>query len=247
VADPITERKEIGLQTIRATMKHISLRRIKDEVSLDVELVTKTVQKCYIKFPKDSEHKRVYDALYNTARHHFLTLLGQGRESVFLHFMELLTLVLRIRQSCCHLSLIPQDYRERAMNLEGMEGGNAETMNKLSEDEGKTLLTLLNGVIAGPATECAVCFETLEQEDTVILRTCKHVFCETCLHKIRDSKCPMCRQDYTESDMINQDAAKAATTQPKFSIKDAKKADRSPKVSAHISIVARCYKGVKYG
>lgn len=180
VVNPIKERKEIGLKTIRATMAYVALRRNKHEVDKEIDLVDKEVQLRLITFPAESEHKKNYDILFTTARGYFLSVLGQGESEVFLRFMELLALVLRIRQSCCHFCLVPEDYRERAAEMCGkIETKGVARAMELDEGEGETLLQHLQGTFEGAQlVECSVCMNEMEEDNAVILRACKHIFCE---------------------------------------------------------------------
>jgi len=86
--------------------------------------------------------------------------------------------------------------------------------------------------------ECTVCFGELEEDQAVILRHCKHVFCVTCLNAITNHLCPMCRKEYTEEDMIKKQKATEATQKEQL---DAKvvvtKHGRSPKIQAMLDMI----------
>jgi SWI/SNF-related matrix-associated actin-dependent regulator of chromatin subfamily A3 len=56
-----------------------------------------------------------------------------------------------------------------------------------------------------------VCCEELEEGNAVVLRSCKHVFCEECLDQISNQLCPFCRAPYGASDMIKKSVAQEAT------------------------------------
>lgn len=147
VVEPIKQRKEIGLATVRTTMAHVALRRKKETVMKNIQLVDKTITLQLIHFIPESDHYETYQVLYNTARSYFIRLLNdKDKKAVFAHFMELLALVLRIRQACCHMSLIPEDYRQRArIQLEQIKKG-----GKLGREEGEQLLEFLTGYVALP-------------------------------------------------------------------------------------------------
>jgi len=149
VVTPIKKRREIGLATIRTTMAHVALRRIKAEVDESIDLVEKTVHYSTITFPPDNEHKEAYDDLYYAARNCFLGLLRQGDDFVLSRFMEILALVLRIRQSCVHLALIPSDYRDRAAEIRrecsAVDADGEGSIAELGKEEGEELLERLQG------------------------------------------------------------------------------------------------------
>lgn len=229
VVEPIKCRKEIGLATIRTTMAYVALRRKKESVLEEIQLVDKSVLATRIQFDPDSDHCQTYEVLYNTVRAYFVKLLNDKDKSlVFQHWMEIISLVLRIRQACVHMSLVPEEYRRRAhLQLEHLKKSTG-----LGREEGEQLLEFLKGAFGdAPLVECAVCLDEMEEDNAVILRSCKHIFCGPCLSKIENSICPMCRQEYTPDDMIQKREAKAATTV--FSAKDSlEKHGRSPKIQA---------------
>jgi SNF2 family DNA or RNA helicase len=204
-----------------------------------------------VEFPSDSEHKATYDALYETARCYFIdSLESEGREALG-KYMEILStlncriiretsfrhylshnlsagLILRIRQACNHLSLIPSDYRQRASELR-------KAIVTLGKEEGTTLLNHLKGVFANAdeLVECAVCMNELEEKDAVILRKCQHIFCEACLEQIENQMCPLCRAVYSPDDMVKKEAAEAASKKVKVDADEAiQRHDRSPKMQA---------------
>jgi SNF2 family DNA or RNA helicase len=219
-----------------------------------------TVEIRSIEFPADSEHKRIYDALYNTAKRYFVDALESDQNGVSGKYMELLSkteywqrddmnrlddthhsptvlyivtgLILRIRQSCNHLSLIPDDYRERATALK-------EAIIPLGEEEGMTLLKLLQGAFKTELVECAVCMDELEENDAVILRNCKHIFCAPCLGQIENHLCPLCRMSYSSDDMVKKQSAQAAASKrQKVNANEALRLHaRSPKMQAVIECI----------
>ena len=176
-------------------------------------------------------------------------LLRMGDEFALGRFMEILALILRIRQSCVHLALIPQEYRDRAAEIHrelsaaGAGRCKSDEAVELGQEEGEALLNRIRGFFQnneGQLVECAVCFGELQENEAVILRKCKHIFCEPCLRQITNSICPMCRQDYTEEDMVKKQAAKNATEKEKEKISAkvvVKKHGRSPKIQAMLDLI----------
>ena len=238
VIQPIKDRREIGLQTIRTTMAYIALRRNKTAVENEIQLPPKVVQVVKVTFPAKSEHKETYDYLYNAARSYFVHLLVErGQRGAMLHYMEMLALVLRIRQLCCHRGLIHKDILKQIVDRIGPgDDENLANRNQLSEAEGKALLNALSDIFQGSQiVECAVCFNGMQEEDAVVLRECKHVFCQPCLNQITNCRCPMCRTEYTPDDMIQKQAAKEAIENVPFNVKDALQYGRSPKVCSKIA------------
>jgi len=212
VVKPIMEAKEIGLSRIRTMMSHLALRRTKALVDSSIQLVPKEVILRHVEF-SEGFHATTHDVLYETARAAFISLLRSGTKHVFRNFYAFLVLVLRVRQSCCSGYLVPEEARLMAEDVHRqMESGEVD----LSAMEGEELLRkLLNVLKGGQETtdydkECAVCCNDLEEETAVVLRSCQHVLCESCLNQIDNQLCPFCRKSYDPSDMIKKTVAEEA-------------------------------------
>ena len=207
VTEPIRSKREVGLQRIRATMAHVALRRSKAKVENTIELVEKTLQKRLVRFPEGT-HKTVHDVLYQTARTAFVGLLSRGDDFALSKMMALIELVLRVRQACCHAALVPIERRERAMQLfDEIKARGTEAGIEMEPEEAEELLSKLRGTLETQENEleqCAICFEGLDAEAAVILRNCKHIFCEPCLNQVRSQCCPLCHLSYTPDDMIKK-------------------------------------------
>jgi len=237
VTEPIRSKREVGLRRIRATMAHVALRRSKAKVESTIELVGKTVQKRLVSF-LEGTHKTVHDVLYQTSRTAFLGLLSRGDDFALSKMMALIELVLRVRQSCCHAALVPIERRERAMQLfddikqKGTDGG-----IEMDPEEAEELLSKLRGTFEAPEDQleqCAICLEGLDVDAAVILRNCKHIFCEPCLNQVRSQCCPLCRLSYTPDDMIKKKTAEKAAEKDgkKKGKSENAKMERSPKIQA---------------
>ena len=230
VNTPILHRREIGLATIRTTMAHVALRRKKSETHDAIQLDPKEVCLAKVTFP-DGDHKRIYETLYGAARLCFVDLLYKdGISGIYDHYMELLALVLRIRQSCNHYDLVPADYRQKMEKA----GEKIKRLVNLEEGEGETLLAALHDALNDiEMKECSVCFEMMDSDNAVALRRCKHVFCQPCLDRVPNSLCPLCRRAYAPEDMVDAIRAQQATSNaPKFV-----RITRSPKIQALLNLI----------
>jgi DNA repair protein RAD5 len=240
VSDPIQNRQEIGLQTVRTTMSHIALRRKKETLRNEIQLVDKTMQTTSIGFVEGTEHHEIYQLLYNIARNYFLrTLNDEDNALAGRSVMHMLALVLRVRQSCFHLDIIDEEFLKNArdcLERSANSGGSA-----LDAAEGERLLDFLRGAFRkSKIVECAVCLDEMEEDSAVILRTCRHIFCEGCLSAIENSLCPMCRAEYAPDDMITKAAARSASKpSPSASKRSSGARPRSPKLQALIQLIDR--------
>jgi SWI/SNF-related matrix-associated actin-dependent regulator of chromatin subfamily A3 len=240
VTQQIANRKEAGLATIRTTMVYIALRRKKSEVESTIKLVSKDVQYRFITFP-EGDHKTIHDVLFVSARSAFLGLLRLGDDQVVSNFMALLELLLRVRQACCHAELVPLERRQNATEV--FEEVKRRGLDNMTEEECEVLLDRIRGTFQQEELqECAVCFEAMEEESAVILRTCKHIFCQPCLNQVHNCLCPFCRVPYTEDDMVNKADAQKAASEKKRAIKVKSSGGkggigRSPKIQAMLDAI----------
>ena len=106
VVQPIMEAKEIGLSRLRTVMSHLALRRTKALVTATIQLVSKEVIVHHVELDQGF-HASTHEVLYETARAAFLSLLRSDSKILFSNFYAFLTLVLRVRQSCCSGYLVP--------------------------------------------------------------------------------------------------------------------------------------------
>ena len=228
---------EIGLTRLRTCMGFVSLRRNKQNV--DIDLVEKDVQLCSVEF-QDDMHKKVYDALFGTLRVAMEAILSEGDGSQALkNYSSIFEKLLRLRQACCSGTLVAQERREIALNVWN-EVNAASEKKKLSAEEGLALLEKLKGAFAEEADslpECAICLMEMEETDGIILKKCSHVFCKSCIHQVlskSNRKCPFCRIDFDETDIIDMSTAKSAAGANATATKDDESATfgTPPKIQA---------------
>ena len=89
------------------------------------------------------------------------------------------------------MSLVPKERLERAAQvlsrLAAAANASSETNPKaqkvkLSMEEAQKIFAALQGALShDDPSDCCICFEELSEDRSRILRTCKHVLCETCL------------------------------------------------------------------
>jgi hypothetical protein len=223
-------------------MVYIALRRNKSEVESTIKLVSKDVQHRHVTFP-EGDHKTIHDVLFSAAQSAFMGLLRLGEEQVTDNFMKLLELLLRVRQACCHAELVPLERRQNAtevVELVKRRGG----LDNMTEEECEALLAKIRGTFEQEELqECAVCFGEMEEDSAIILRTCKHIFCQPCLNQVHNCLCPFCRVPYTEDDMVKKADAQKAASEKKRAIRvksDRAKGGmgRSPKIQAMVEAIA---------
>ena len=95
-------------QALRSRIRPFVLRRNKSEVATDLPPRTDIVLRCEL----GDQQRGVYDAVAATAREEVATLLGDGKA------LQVLELLLRLRQAACHPGLLPGERDEPSAKLE---------------------------------------------------------------------------------------------------------------------------------
>lgn len=215
ITQPIQQGDDVGLARLRTTMAHVALRRTK--ALAGIQLSEKVVELRSVEFP-DGIHKTIHDNLFSTARAIFAAALQEGEGEALKNYMSILETLLRVRQACCSGQLVPKDRRDSAdqVLLELKSRGD----KPLTVDEGNALMEKLRGTFETPEAaaevpECAVCLCEMEENDAIILRACRHIFCAACISHVttgHDSRCPLCRKEFAKTDMIRKSTASAAAS-----------------------------------
>lgn len=248
VSQPIQAGDEVGLARLRAMMSHITLRRNKS--TANITLPDKTVELRSVDFPDNSPHAKIHQTLFKTAQVAFQATLRGGDSEALKNYVSVLETLLRIRQACCSGVLVPKDRLERAENvlseLEGLDG------MALSAEEGKELLEKLKGTFEEENVECAVCLCEMEESVAVILRSCSHVYCQTCISRVASeahSNCPLCRVPFCTKDMIEKNAASRAVESSSESAvsfsQSMEELGQSPKIAALLEAIGEMKPGEK--
>ena len=99
---PITKGgDEAALRRLRQRLRPFVLRRVKAEVALDLPAKIEQTTLCEM----SDEQKSVYQALLEQSRREVFDLSGKGGEAQ--RRFAVLTALMRLRQACCHLGLLP--------------------------------------------------------------------------------------------------------------------------------------------
>ncbi|KAF2017580.1 hypothetical protein BU24DRAFT_344977 [Aaosphaeria arxii CBS 175.79] len=187
--------REMGIKRVQVLLKSFMLRRAKD-TKIDGEEICKIppkhVHKDDVEF--DEDERELYSAIETNSQLKFNKYLAKG--TVTNNYANILVLLLRLRQACCHPHLIKdlgvqvstegipeEDLLSRAKQLHG------DVVNRLKVMEN---------------FECPICYEAIPNP-TVFL-PCGHTCCGECFQKLIDpsqairegvetnnAKCPHCR------------------------------------------------------
>ncbi|PGH04694.1 hypothetical protein GX51_03361 [Blastomyces parvus] len=182
------------MQKFQALLKAILLRRTKTS-KIDgkriLQLPPRTTEKTYAAFSEDE--KSLYEALESKTQVRFNKYLREG--TVGRNYSNILVLLLRLRQACCHPHLI-DDLAVEAIAaaakvdlIENAKRLGPDVVSRLKENEDM---------------ECPVCFDAAE--NAIVFFPCGHSTCAECFTIISDPsrllaqgideasvKCPQCR------------------------------------------------------
>ncbi|EER30020.1 hypothetical protein D8B26_007300 [Coccidioides posadasii str. Silveira] len=184
-----------AMQKLQALLKAILLRRTKAS-KIDgkpiLQLPSRTTEKVHTVFSEDEN--TFYQSLEQKTQNQFNRYLDNG--TVGKHYSNVLVMLLRLRQACCHPHLIQLFSDDSHVNLCGVDlKANAKLLGpdvvaRLKENED---------------SECPVCIDAVE--NAIIFFPCGHNICAECFARISDPsqgvaqgndgtveiKCPNCR------------------------------------------------------
>ncbi|KLJ09972.1 hypothetical protein EMPG_14623 [Blastomyces silverae] len=183
------------MQKFQALLKAILLRRTKSS-EIDgkriLQLPPRTTEKTYAAFSEDEES--LYDALESKTQVRFNKYLREG--TIGRNYSNILVLLLRLRQACCHPHLIDD------LAVESIA---AAAKVDLIENAKRFEPDVVSRLKANEDMECPVCFDVAE--NAIIFFPCGHSTCAECFTIISDPsrllaqgidgdgsiKCPQCR------------------------------------------------------
>lgn len=164
------EHRKRAMDALRALLRAIMLRRMKTS-KLDgkplLDLPPKVEEVTHVVF--DEDERSFYKSLETGARNQFNKYLRAG--TVGKHYSNVLVLLLRLRQACCHPHL----------NLDVEYVGNAELSAESMETLAKTLLPDVIGRLKCANADgfvCPICLDPVI--DPTIVLPCGHNTCSEC-------------------------------------------------------------------
>ncbi|KAM6414608.1 helicase-like transcription factor isoform 2-T2 [Rhynochetos jubatus] len=182
---PVTTGAPGGLGRLQSLMRSITLRRTK---------TSKVKGKPVLKFPErkvliqhvtlTEEERRIYLRVKQEGKAAVSRFFREG--TVLAHYADVLGVLLRLRQLCCHPRL--------CVNTSSF----GLAADDKTEDLHETLVSKMKLVLSsGSDEECAICLESLTLP---VITRCVHVFCKACvLEVIRseqpNARCPLCRNE----------------------------------------------------
>ncbi|ERE87686.1 helicase-like transcription factor, partial [Cricetulus griseus] len=181
---PVTMGEEGGLRRLQSLIKNITLRRTKTSKIKGKPVLELPERKVFIQHITLSEEERkIYQSVKNEGKATIGRYFTEG--TVLAHYADVLGLLLRLRQICCHTHLLTN-----GMSSSGPSGNDTpEELRKMLIKKMKLILS------SGSDEECAICLDSLT---VPVITHCAHVFCKPCICQVIQSeqphaKCPLCR------------------------------------------------------
>ncbi|KAK2739213.1 hypothetical protein FQN57_006656 [Myotisia sp. PD_48] len=189
--------QERAMQRLQALLKAILLRRTKTS-EIDgkpiLQLPPRVTEKVHAVFNKDE--LEFYTALETKSQLQFNKYMRAG--TVGRNYSNILVLLLRLRQACCHPHLIHDFAMDPAQAAVTEEVDPIENAKRFDE-------IVVSRLKNNEASECPVCIDAME--NAVIFFPCGHSTCSECFAKIShpdqaiargndgssEFKCPNCR------------------------------------------------------
>ncbi|KAJ6304121.1 hypothetical protein OIU77_017908 [Salix suchowensis] len=192
---------EKGFSLLQELMATISLRRIRDKVS--VGLPSKTIDT--VSFELSEEERELYNQMEADSRNvvrYFITANKLRRR-----YMSVLFSVIQLRQLCSDSALCSMDLRSL---LPSDNIGDASKHPEL-------LRKMIDGLQDGEDTVCTVC---LDPPTDATITICEHLFCRKCIcyHlqlKENEQTCPNCRRLISLPDLFSAPPESSSPENPK--------------------------------
>ena len=188
VIQPLKNNNPIGFDRLRKVMKQLCLRRDKS-MKIDgkpiIQIPDKITNTRKIDFIP--EEKMKYNQLMAIHKEAFNQMRKQGDSEIMRNFSSVLSMLLRLRQACAHMALVPELNGKTSisnMNLKDLDLHTVEDANQ----------------------ECASCGMT---PDCATLTTCNHVYCKDCfLYELEINNgtfpCTLCGEKLTNKCIAEQ-------------------------------------------
>ncbi|NWR62839.1 HLTF factor, partial [Bucorvus abyssinicus] len=177
---PVTMGATGGLGRLQSLIRSITLRRTKTSKVKGKPVLELPERKVLIQHVALTEEERqIYQSVQKEGKAAISRFFTDG--TVLAHYADILGVLLRLRQLCCHPHLC-----------------SFSADNKTPKELHETLVNKMRLVLSsGSDEECAVCLESLTLP---VITRCAHVFCKPCIFEVirreqPNAKCPLCRNE----------------------------------------------------
>ncbi|XP_057277832.1 helicase-like transcription factor isoform X1 [Pezoporus wallicus] len=190
---PVTMGAPGGLGRLQSLIRSITLRRTKTSKVKGKPVLELPERKVLIQYVTLTEEERqIYQSVKKEGKAAISRLFSEG--AVLAHYADILGVLLRLRQLCCHPRL--------CINTSSCSfSADSKTPEELRE----VLVSKMKLVLSsGSDEECAVCLESLTLP---VITRCAHVFCRPCIFEVirseqPNAKCPLCRSELRAEHLV---------------------------------------------
>ncbi|XP_043232231.1 helicase-like transcription factor [Amphibalanus amphitrite] len=197
---PVMRGSPDAVERLQTLMASIALRRLKEQKVDGRPIVSLPARNVYVQHVTlEGEQRRRYDTMEEQCRRGVARFIRDG--TIVRRQVQILVMLLRLRQLCCHPLLVPA--HDQPLPEEDEEGGAGPSAEEIGPEERQRLVAALTEMLrSGSDEECPVCFEPLRQP---VITVCSHVFCRPCVGRLLDAaagprpaaapdpQCPLCR------------------------------------------------------
>ncbi|KFR00535.1 Helicase-like transcription factor, partial [Nipponia nippon] len=190
---PVTMGAPGGLGRLQSLIRSITLRRTKTSKVKGKPVLELPERKVLIQYVTLTEEERqIYQSVKEEGKAAISRFFSEG--TVLAHYADILGVLLRLRQLCCHPHL--------CINT---SSSSFSADNITPEELRETLVTKMKLVLSsGSDEECAVCLESLTFP---VITRCAHVFCKPCISEVirseqPNAKCPLCRNELRAEHLV---------------------------------------------
>ncbi|NXG88177.1 HLTF factor, partial [Stercorarius parasiticus] len=190
---PVTMGAPGGLGRLQSLIRSITLRRTKTSKVKGKPILELPERKVLIQHVTLTEEERqIYQSVKKEGKAAISRFFSEG--TVLAHYADILGVLLRLRQLCCHPHL--------CINT---SSSSFSADNKTPEELRETLVSKMKLVLStGSDEECAVCLESLTLP---VITRCAHVFCKPCIFEVirseqPNAKCPLCRNELRVEQLV---------------------------------------------
>ncbi|XP_023568716.1 helicase-like transcription factor [Octodon degus] len=205
---PVTMGDEAGLRRLQSLIKNITLRRTKTSKIKGKPVLELPERKVFIQhITLSDEERKMYESVKIEGKATIGRYFNEG--TVLAHYADVLGLLLRLRQICCHIHLLTN-----AVTSSG------PSENETPEELRNMLIKKMKFILSsGSDEECAICLDSLT---VPVITHCAHVFCKPCICQVIQNeqpraKCPLCRNDIDRDNLLECPPEKLACDSEKKS------------------------------
>jgi len=189
VIQPLKNGNSIGFERLRKIMKQLCLRRDKSMKNRRgdpiIQIPEKHIRRRVISFlPED---RKKYEMLMAYHKEQFKKMSKNGDKEIMRNFSSVLSMLLRLRQACAHMALVPELNGKSSLSELSAKDLNIDTLEDANQ-------------------ECASCGMTPESPT---LTTCNHVYCNDCfMYELEINNgtfpCTLCGEKLTQKSIAEQ-------------------------------------------